>query len=262
MKRTWQILNFLSVGFALAMNFIVGAQMIDVASIKEVSDTYATLLTPATYAFSIWGLIYTLLVVFAVYQARDLLTPDKDNDLPEKMGPYFILANIGNGLWTYIFVSNLIGLSVVVLLGMVAALFLLLRQLNIAMFTASIKTTLFVWWPLMLYTGWVLAASVVNVASWLISRGITLSESTSAAIIVSFGVALLALLYVRNLRELVLASLWGVVAVGVMQLQTAESHTVMITAFTASGVVLIASVIHAYQNRRENLIGHILKRNT
>lgn len=35
----------------------------------EISDSYPNLFTPAGYVFSIWGVIYVLLLIFAVYQA-------------------------------------------------------------------------------------------------------------------------------------------------------------------------------------------------
>ena len=175
MKRTWQIGNILALIFALVANFLVGAQILDVAAINEVSDKYATFLTPATYAFSIWSVVYVLLTVFVVYQARDIFKPQKENDLPEKVGPYFIIASVCNGLWTYVFVSDLIGLSVVLLVVLTASLYILLAKLRIATYDARPMTIACVWWPLMLYTGWVTIATVVNIASWLQSISVELS---------------------------------------------------------------------------------------
>ena len=53
------------------------AQVLDLPSVAVISEKYATLLTPAGYAFSIWSLIYVLLVVSVVYQARDVFRPNK-----------------------------------------------------------------------------------------------------------------------------------------------------------------------------------------
>ena len=137
MKRFWQIGNISALMFALIMNFLVGTQPLNVPSIGDMSDKYATLLTPASYAFSIWSLIYLLLISFVIYQARDLMKPRATNNLPQKIGPWFIIASICNGLWTYIFVSELVGLSVVMLLTLTLALYILLWRLNIANFVAS-----------------------------------------------------------------------------------------------------------------------------
>src|SRR5690606_13141587 len=101
-------------------------------SINEISDKYATYLTPAGYAFSIWSLIYVLLVVLTVYQMRDIFKQREENDLPEAIGPWFIIANICNGLWTYVFVNEFIGLSVGILLLLTGSLYALLWRLRIA----------------------------------------------------------------------------------------------------------------------------------
>jgi hypothetical protein len=258
MKQVWQILNILSVIFAIAMNYLVSTQVFHVASIKDVSDKYATLLTPATYAFSIWGLIYFLLIIFATYQARDLSKPSVGNKLPNRAGPYFTLANIGNALWTYVFVKDFIGLSVIILLGMVVSLFILLYRLNIAMYNAQARTIVFVWWPLMLYAGWVIVASIVNIASWLASLGITLSPFAVLAVLILFCGALLTLLFTRNVRELVLASSWGIVAIGVQQAQPDGNLVVSTAAFTVGALLLFASAVHAYVNRRHNILTRML----
>lgn len=250
MKRIWQLGNILSLLFALVANFLVGAQILNLSSINEISDKYATLLTPAGYAFSIWSLIYVLLVVFAVYQARDIIKPRKENDLPQKIGPFFIIASICNGLWTYVFVNELVGLSVVILLVLTGSLYYLLWRLKIAVDTPSIKTIVCVWWPLLIYTGWVTVASVVNIASWFASIDVPISELAACVTLAVLAVSLLALLIKRNVRELVLASTWGIVAIGVQQMQLSGSGAVVITVFAVTGILLIAVGIHAYINRK------------
>lgn len=252
MKRLYQIGNVLSLGFALVMNYLVGAQVINVPSIGEMSDKYATLLTPATYAFSIWSLIYVLLVGFVIYQARDMFRPKPENNIPQRVGPYFIIASIMNGLWTYIFVSDLIALSVAVLATLVASLFVILFRLNIAIDTPSLKTATFVWWPLLIYTGWVVVALVVNSASWLRSLGITLSPFAASAILILLLGMLLYLLVRRNVRELLFASAWGIAAIGVQQLQTDNGDVLVTgTSFAVAGLLVTSTIIHAtWQLRR------------
>lgn len=251
-KRWWQLGNILSVIFALVANFVVGAQLLSLPSISEISDKYATYLTPAGYAFSIWSLIYVLLVVLAVYQARDLFKPRRDNTLPQQMGPWFIIANVCNGLWTYIFVNDLVALSVAVLVVLTVSLFVLLWKLKIALKNPPLSVIACVWWPLMIYTGWVTVASVVNIASWLASMGVSVTPELASVVLVSLGVALLTLLIYRNLREVLLACIWGIVAIGVNQVMIDGNGSVAITAFTISGMLLVAVVGHALMNRNNN----------
>lgn len=247
MKRFWQLANIISLVFALIMNFLVGAQLLGLPAINDISDKYATLLTPAGYAFSIWSLIYVLLVVFVVYQARDLLKPDKSNDLPQRMGPFFTIASICNGLWTYIFVQEYIELSVAVLLVLTVSLYVLMHRLRIALDTAPFKLVACVWWPLLIYAGWVTVASVVNIASWLASIDASVSTLAACMALVVLAISLLVLLLKRNTRELALASGWGIVAIGVEQLS--NNQAVAITAFAVSALLLLAIGSHAYHYR-------------
>lgn len=260
MKKVWQIGNILSLIFALALNVLIGAQLLDFPAINDISDKYATYLTPAGYAFSIWSLIYLMLIFLVVYQARDLFRTRNDNDLPQKIGPFFIIASIANGLWSYVFVNELIGLSVVVLLVLTGSLYILLWRLNIALNQPPLRTLLFVWWPLLIYTGWVTVATVVNIASWFESLSISISSFIAVVVLISLGVGLIALLVKRHVRELLLACAWGIAAIGVQQSQLSEGSDVLaITAFAVALVLVFASAAHVYLHRSKNALRHAAK---
>lgn len=252
MNRVWQVANIVSLGFALVANGLVGAQLLRLPAIADISDAFATPLTPAGYAFSIWSLIYALLVVFAVYQARQ-----ENGDLARKAGPYFVVASVCNGLWPYVFVQEWLPASVVLLLVLTAALYALLWRLEIALKNVSKGATVCVWWPLLVYTGWVTVASVVNVASLLDWMGVEVAAATATEVLIGVTVALLVLLVRRHVRELVLASAWGIVAIGVQQLQAdAGSAMVTATAFLTGALLCMAALYHAYRNRRTNVFLH------
>ena len=256
MKRIWQIATILSVIFALVANYLTATQALDIPAIKEVSDKYASPLTPATYAFSIWSVIYLLLVVFAVYQARDLFRPNKkdgeENKLPLQAGPLFVTASICNGLWTYVFLNDLVGLSLLILLTLAGCLYALLRRLRIAIDDAPIPVIVCVWWPLLLYTGWVTVASLANLGNWLTSTQIELPAPVAALALIALGAALLTLLIRRNVRELLLSSAWGIIAIGVRQLQSHANSLVTYTALAVGFGLIVACIVHGYVNRVGN----------
>ncbi len=260
MKRTWQLINICSLVFALVMNVLMGAQILDIPGINEISDAYATLLTPAGYAFSIWSLIYVLLVVFVVYQARDLFKPSAKNDLPEKVGPWFFISSVCNGLWTLIFVKEFIGASVLVLLLLTASLYVLVAKLRIAVYDARPVVIACVWWPILIYTGWVTVAGIVNIASWLDSLGYAVSPLAASLTLITVSALLVVLLIKRNVRELVLASAWGIAAIGAQQAQVASGNTLVATiAFVVSGMLLISACIHAYIHRATSIAMRLKK---
>ncbi len=55
--------------FALIINGFSTIPFLNNRTIVQVSDLYDNLLTPAGYVFSIWGIIYSLLLVFVIYLA-------------------------------------------------------------------------------------------------------------------------------------------------------------------------------------------------
>src|SRR5690554_7325977 len=69
------------------------------------------MITPAGYAFSIWGLIYLLLLGFVVNQWLEYFKGWKDESL-SKSGIWFTLANVFNGLWIIVWTSEQLGFSV------------------------------------------------------------------------------------------------------------------------------------------------------
>lgn len=259
-KTWWQVANVLSVLFALAMNGLVGAQLIGLPAINVISDKYATLLTPAGYAFGIWSLIYTLLLLFAVYQARDVFNPKQINDLPPKMGPWFVIANICNGLWTWLYVQEWMGLSVLVLVLLTGSLYVLLVRLRIALDDVSAKTITFVWWPLLIYTGWVTVATVANGANWLKSISIEMSTLMAIGVLCAIGAALIVLMIFRSVRELLLAAAWGIGAIGAAQLDGSGNRIVAIVALTVAAVLLVAVAVHGYSNRRRSILAKLYRK--
>ncbi len=59
----------------------------------EISDANPTLITPAGYVFSIWGIIYVLLGVFTVFQA---LPSQKGRAYQKHIGWFFVLSSLLN----------------------------------------------------------------------------------------------------------------------------------------------------------------------
>ncbi|WP_226361179.1 hypothetical protein [Pseudonocardia sp. ICBG1142] len=64
--RTWAVL---AAAVLQAVAGSLGGSGTFGESQRVLSDRYPSLITPATVAFSVWGLIYLVLLVYAVYQS-------------------------------------------------------------------------------------------------------------------------------------------------------------------------------------------------
>ena len=126
------------------------------------SDKYKTLITPADFTFSIWSVIYLLLIVSLVYW----FLKRKDARVGEKFAGIslpFWLSCIWNILWIVFFSYEKIGLSVI-FIGL-----LLLTLLFILGTTPrdGEKGSLLLSITFGLYGGWLFVATFVNVGAYV-----------------------------------------------------------------------------------------------
>ncbi len=160
------LLNTLSLIATLFVNATIGR------NIGNISQKYSTLVTPAGYAFSIWGIIYLLLIAFVAYQWYCLLKQKRDEEIVQT-GSLLILSNVFNALWCIVWVQEWIGISVLMILGLLFSLMYLTVRLRLEIWDAPLFTITFVWWPICIYLGWVTLATAVNIATFLTSLGWT-----------------------------------------------------------------------------------------
>lgn len=84
-----------------------------------ISDANISPVTPAGYAFAIWGLIYLASLAYAVYQ---LLPAQRTRTVHRRTGWWLVGAFTASTIWVPIFGTRTIWLSQVVILGLVACL--------------------------------------------------------------------------------------------------------------------------------------------
>ncbi len=242
------LLNTVSLALVLVINYLSGTGAIGNTSVGGISRMYPTVITPAGYAFSIWGLIYTLLILFTCIQWYTYIK--KDQSLINSIGIYFFLANLANLLWVVIWVNGFIGLSLLMILILLGSLLILMQRLDLERWNAPFTTIVFVWWPISIYLGWVIIASILNFNVFLASAGYNqelLSATILGIILIALGTAVyIYLTYSRNLRETAAVGVWGLIAVTVEQ---ASVNVAITTAAAASASILFAAILyHAYQN--------------
>ena len=65
--KLWTIANLLVFLASLVVNYLGASGFFNGMGQAEVSRKYPTLITPNGFAFSIWGVIYTLLLATLIY---------------------------------------------------------------------------------------------------------------------------------------------------------------------------------------------------
>jgi len=150
--------QYLPVGFSLLTilsNSLGG-------NIKEISDKYKIDITPAGFTFSIWGVIYSLLLYTTFVNYKELLyTQTKYGSIFS----LFVISCILNAFWIQAWGKNL-ELSSIILLLLAFILIIITIELN----KANVNKLLL--YTFGIYTAWAIVASLINLSTLLINKNI------------------------------------------------------------------------------------------
>lgn len=204
--------------FALAMPLVawmsqVGAFGPDNAT---VSGRYPTLLVAAGYAFSIWGLIFLLDLVYAVWQVTGRR---RDDRMLGRIAPATAIGFALTAAWMPLFSHGLFWLCLLVIFGALACLAWAALRLSAA--TPAEGSRLWAWLPLSLHAGWLSLAAFLNLAQVIVAFEWLSASQQLPWSLALFGLAAAMLLVLnhgmRGNVAYALAALWALVAVYVKQ---------------------------------------------
>lgn len=254
MKKTLQISNGFALVSTIIINYLSNTGNINNTTIGDVSKDLTSLFTPASYAFSIWGFIYLLLLGFAFYQGRSLFVKVKNDDFILKTGWWFVISCVANSAWVFAWLYGYTGLSCVFIFLLLISLLKIVINNAMELWDAPISIIAFVWWPFVFYSGWVTVASIANVSSYLVKNnwnGFEISPVTWTLIMIIIATIInLIVTWKRNMREFALVCAWALIAIAVAN--KSEHEIIYITAIVAAVILLVSSGIHGFKNRATN----------
>lgn len=139
----------------------------------EVSALYPNLFTPSGLTFSIWGVIYTLLAGYGIYQFQAIRLRTKSlvsEGLYFSLSPLIILSCVVNIAWIFAFHFQFIGLSA----ALIGVLFVILVGI---VWRTKVETRNGQSWldytlvtlPFVVYLGWITVAIIANTIAWTVA---------------------------------------------------------------------------------------------
>lgn len=168
-KQIIQAAIIISVILTIIVNSLANILPINDKTTQELSDAVPNLFVPAGLTFSIWGVIYVLLILFAIYQAKDFFKKEKnETKFVEKIGILFIISCFFNILWIFLWHYEQVALSLLVMLGLFASLLLIYLKLEVGKSKVSLKEKIFVHLPFSVYLGWITVATIANITAFLV----------------------------------------------------------------------------------------------
>jgi hypothetical protein len=204
-----------------------------------ISDANASPVTPADYAFGVWGLIYAACIALAIYQ---LLPSQQARRVHRLTGWWLFGAFTVSTLWVPIFGTRTLWLAQVLILILVGYLLAAARGFLRVGPAASTAEEVFLRLPVMIYLGWATLAAAAGFATTFRSWGMP----TSARWVNEIGVVLVVSALIMSLFVVgrlvavlgfLLTACWALLAVAL----ATQSNSVRNAAVL--GIVIMVAVV-------------------
>ena len=196
------ILNIIGFLGTIVVNVLANALPINNKTTGELSDQYPNLFVPAGFTFSIWGLIYILLAIFVVYGMISAIKADTKRSSVTGTGILFFLTCIANIGWIFAWHYQLLPLSMLLMMLLLACLIAIYLRLSIGKSDAAKKEKYLVHLPFSVYLGWITIATIANTTALLVDLGwnrFGLSEPFWTVVVIIIGIAIsLTILFYRK----------------------------------------------------------------
>ncbi len=146
-------------------------------SIKEISYKYKSStdnITPAPFTFSIWGLIYSLLIYTTFIYHKEILTTQTPYG---SIFTLFVISAILNAVWIQVWGKSL-ELSSTILILLASILILITTELN------KVGVNKLLIYTFGVYTAWAIIASLVNLSTFLSNKNILDNKTIKIIVLV------------------------------------------------------------------------------
>ncbi|HOG47584.1 MAG TPA: tryptophan-rich sensory protein [Anaerolineae bacterium] len=237
------VANIIAYVAVVAVNAAASIVRFNGQTTADVSNRFPTLVTPAGYAFIIWGIIYIFLAGFIVYQA---LPAQRRNPRLQRIGWLFVLSSAANIAWIFLWSYNIFAATLVaifILLGSLISIYLLF---DIGLVRLPFIEQWLINAPFSIYLAWITVASIANVAVALTAfgwNGFGLAPVVWAVALVTIATGIAAAVaWTRVDLAYVAVIVWSLTAIAVRQAGVRE---VVLAAWAGSAAVVVVLIIAA-----------------
>ena len=212
---TW--LLFVSV---IAVNALANILPINGYNTGQISAFYPNAFVPAGFTFSIWGVIYLLLLSYTIgftyFSIKGQQYP-KAFIFIERINIYFLMTCVLNMAWILAWHYLQIELSVVIMLLFLSTLIQLFLKSNTIANGLTSTQKIILHTPFIVYLGWISVATIANITALLVAykwTALSIAPVYWSAIMILIAIVL-ALLILRKFKAVEFAlvvawALWGI----------------------------------------------------
>lgn len=189
-QNTIKFLATIAFAAMVFVNYLANALPLGGITTGEASDLYPNLFTPTGLTFSIWGLIYLLLLGFTIYQ----FTTPKGKKRAEnftKIRKYYLITSLANIAWVFAWHYQVVWLSVLIMLTLLIFLIKIADIINTEEY--NLKESILVRIPFSIYFGWITVATIANITVFLVDinwDGFGIADTTWTMVVLLIGAAI------------------------------------------------------------------------
>ena len=223
------------------VNILSNALPINGQTASEISSRLNVLITPASYVFSIWGVIYGLLAVWLYLLWKKYKT--MNTAIYSKMTFLFVLSCVLNISWLLSFHYEQFVLSVLVMIALLIVLIAiyLIFPVGDKRFSGRL--------PFSIYLGWISMATIVNISYTLkyynVSLGINEVIGTIILLIIAGILALIGLYRAKD-PFFALVFVWAIIGVA----RSNVTPQLVNAAYTIAIVIFIVTIAASFRKKK------------
>ncbi|MHB1346311.1 MAG: hypothetical protein ACYCXK_02360 [Candidatus Humimicrobiaceae bacterium] len=243
-KIIYSFLNFIGVLAVIFVNALAVLLPINNRTTQELSDKYPNLFVPAGITFSIWGIIYILLILFAVYQFVIAFRKVSDErGIFEKIGILFFISCIFNIAWILAWHYEIVWLSLIIMALLLISLILIYVRLRTG--SPGIQNTekILVNIPFSVYLGWITIATIANATAFLVKinwNKFGISDQFWTIILIAIGVLItLIILFSRNDIFYCFVVIWALVGILLKRMEDNSMPDQLVIIASIAGISII-----------------------
>lgn len=232
-------LNVLFFAGMIVMNYLANALPLNNKTTGELSDSFPNLFVPAGITFSIWGIIYILLLVYTIVQFTSA-----DKTTIDNISWLFAISCIFNALWIVAWHYGKLPMSMIIMSGLLISLIYI--NMSVSHLPAGIIKAAFG-----VYLGWICIATIANVTALLVSyswNGFGISQEAWTIIMISVGTLIAATtLYRLNNPFIGLAVIWAFA--GIIIKRSDDFRSIVIAASIGIAVTGIVTLLTFFRKK-------------
>jgi translocator protein len=244
-SKSVAVLQVLFYSVMILVNTLANALPLNGYNTGEISAMYPNLFVPAGFTFSIWGILYLLLLGWVIYSGI-ILWKQKQTILfnhIRKVAPFFTLSCTLNAVW--IMWHQLLPVAaLLIMFWLLSTLITIYRSMQAAKMQLNTRATLLLYIPFVMYLAWICVASIANTTAVLVDidwKGFGMQPWLWSCIMIVIA-ALLGCWFSLVKREAAFAVVVGWALFGIYKGQQ-DTVTVSYTAGVSCGLVLLAGLI-------------------